>query len=202
MYERAVTVGYLVNYPAEAKLFVRYGAAILRRKELTRAKRLFPEFLREYQDYAEEIEKAYTDAEPLFREPLCKECGTTRPMGSWTKLSIEALAHKAGVPGKRNVLAEINLPCYFDATMQHHPTLLAIATRFRVQDGRLVFSEGVQRDRVDTVFQFSHLTILAVLESQNRFFNLGLEEELSARGQEATDLWSRKAPQDSSAEPP
>lgn len=194
LYERAVTVGYLVNQPSEAEAFLAYGD-VHRGKQLNHARKVFdmanllkPELIRE-------IDEGYQAAKPKFQETLCEKCGTTRDMASWTKLSTEALAHKANPPGTKKGIEQLYLPCFFDPTMQVHATVFSLISRFDPTKEGISFDTGPQRAKADLTMMSAHNVLLAVMEMQNRHFKLGMDDEIEARRQDFIAAWTKVTPE-------
>jgi hypothetical protein len=189
LYERAVTVGYLVNHPEEVDAFVGYAAVHIG-KHLNHARNVFPmsEILRP--ELIEQIDREYAEAKPKYLE-TCGSCGATRPMASWSKLSTDAMALKANPPGTAKGLAALYLPYFFDPTMQLHPTLFSIIRRFVKTENDFEFSSGAQRETADGALEGAHATLLAVLEAEDRYFSLGLKDEVEARMADFQELWAK-----------
>jgi hypothetical protein len=196
LYERAVTAAYLAKYPEEVDSFLDYhqvhmGKLLNHTAGLFDVRRLFPE------DRLTEIRERYEHAKQRFQEPLCKKCGTTRTQFSWSKLDVGAMAKKAD-----EYLAKLYLECYFLPTLQTHATFQALSAQARQSEaGGLAYDDNAQREAADGAFRGAHLTMLLALGTQNRYFKLGLDEELGERRGEFAEAWG-KTPEDVTAETP
>jgi Family of unknown function (DUF5677) len=188
LYERTVTVGYLINNPEEIGTFLEHGH-IHRGRHLNHARKLVRMDERIPADHLREIDEAYKTARPKFREPLCEKCGTTKDMASWTKLSTDALALRANPPGTKRGLEALYLPCFFEPTMQLHATIYSVTERVEVSEDRVEFLSGPQRDRADHAIRSAHALILALMEMQNRHFGLGMDTEIQARNWDHKEAW-------------
>lgn len=189
LYERAVTVGYLVNNPSETEAFLAYGD-VQRGKQLNHARKVFDMKSLLRPELIQEIDEEYRAAKPKFQEPWCEKCGTTRDMASWTKLSTEALAHKANPPGTKKGIEQLYLMCYFDPTMQAHATVFSIIGRLDPNKEGASFDPGPQREKADVTVMSAHNVLLAVMEMQNRYFTLGMDDEIEARRQDFQAAWT------------
>lgn len=194
LYERAVTAAYLAKYPEKVDSFLDYhqvhlGKLLNHTAELFDLRRLFSE------DKLTEIGERYEQAKQHFQEPLCKKCGTTRTQFSWSKLDVGAMAKRAD-----EHLAKLYLECYFLPTLQTHATFHALSTQARQSEaGGLTYDDNAQRKAADSAFRGAHLTMLLALGTQNRYFKLGLDEELGERRGDFAEAWG-KTPDDVAAE--
>jgi hypothetical protein len=194
LYERAVTAAYLAEHPEEVDSFLDYhqvhmGKVLNHAAELFDLRRLFSE------DKLTEIRERYKQAKQRFQEPLCKKCGTTRTRFSWSKLDVGAMAQKAD-----ESLAKLYLECYFLPTLQTHPTFRSLSAQVRQSEaGGLTFDDNAQRKAADGAFRGAHLTMLLALGTQNRYFKLGLDEELAERRADFAEAWG-KAPDELAGE--
>src|SRR4029077_3039462 len=98
LYERAVTLAYIVNNPDKAERFIRY-AAIQEHRLLESALKVVTE--KEFDDLvgapntAAEIRNRYKQVKNEFQIADCKTCGTTRVQPTWD-LDVAAMVHKLG----------------------------------------------------------------------------------------------------------
>jgi hypothetical protein len=194
LYERAVTAAYLAKYPKEVDSFLDYhqvqmGKLLIHTAELFDVRKLFSK------EKLTEIRERYDQAKQHFQEPLCNKCGTTRTQFSWSKLDVGAMAKKAD-----EHLAKLYLECYFLPTLQIHATFHALSAQARQSEaGGLTYDDNAQREAVDGAFRGAHLTMLFTLGTQNRYFKLGLDEELRGRRGDFAEAWG-KTPEDVATE--
>jgi hypothetical protein len=189
LYERAVTLGYLVNNPAETESFLAFHA-IQRGKHLHHARNIFDIDSQVRAELIRGVEEESRAAKPRFQETLCEKCGTRRDMPSWTKLSTEALARKANPPGTKEGIEQLYLPCYFEPTMHVHATMFSITRRLRATEGGAAFNPGPQRTEADLTIMGAHNVLLMVMEMQDRYFGLKLDDELEARRKDFLAAWT------------
>jgi hypothetical protein len=186
MYERAVTAAYISKHPDEAKRFWKYWP-IPHRKVLNHAKELLgrdgvASVLGA--DHEKTVEEEYQKVIGEFQETLCKQCRKTRPMFSWSTLSLPAMAKKAGYGLEH---------CYYSAyavpTQQAHSTVLAVTARLKQTPEGHFFDNSVQKQFGALAMMTAHVVILAILRVENDYFSLGLESEISAREAERESSW-------------
>jgi len=115
---------------------------------------------------------------------LCDRCNLTRDMISWSKLSLPAMAKKAGYGLEH---------CYFDGysmpTQQTHSTVLAITSRLKFNAEGRFFDNSVQGVFAAKAIMTAHVVILKTLGVENAYFALGLNDEISQREAECKAVW-------------
>jgi hypothetical protein len=175
---------YIAQRPDDAEMFLDYHH-VHQGKLLNHAIELFgQDFLPE--ERIGEIQRLYREFRDKFQEPLCRECGTTRPMISWSRLDTASMAKKAN-----QGFEQLYLPCYFSPTLQAHSTVSALIARMvEREDGGVDFNSGAQHDKVKAALIGAHNLMLIVLETQNVYFQLGLQKELEALRQEFMEVWA------------
>jgi len=192
MYERHVTAAYLLTHQDELDRFIAYDK-VHRNKALVHfarpytAEELDKMIPREAQD---KIKEEYESVRKDFREPLCKKCGSTQAMRSWTTLSTLDLAIK----GERGLDGHY-YHHYYEPTLFTHST--AAALNYRIQpdkNGHPVFDAEGQRKKVGSALQSAHLLLLFVLDLQNEYFKLSLDAELKQLSKDYRDCWAPKEP--------
>ncbi len=182
MYERAVTAAYLAKYPEEVDAFLRYHkihmGKMLKHVDPSDLKEVFSE------EKVSAIESEYEEARKDFQEPVCKKCGTTRTLSSWSRLDTLSMAKKAD-----KKLARQYLYCYFLPTLQIHSTMQALFEQMKYSGATLTFDPDAQRHAVEVAMEAAHLLILEVMDAQNIYFNLGLAEDIAKRRGEWVEAW-------------
>lgn len=134
----------------------------------------------------EQIETAYSKAKEKYQEVLCKKCGTTRTRLSWSELDLLSMARVAG-------LEKSYLQCYYDPTLQAHTTFSALVSRLKVkEDGQVSFDEGAQHDKADLALIAAHQVILYVVDTENTYFKMGLENEIQERFADFMCVWKKE----------
>jgi hypothetical protein len=186
MYERTVTAAYIARFPDEAKQFWKFGA-IARHRVLNHAKELFGlEYLRTALGAGpwEEAEKEFEQVKGDFQEMLCRVCSTSRPMPSWSKLSLPAMAKKAGYGLEH---------CYYNGyaipTQLAHSTVMAITSRQKAQPEGRFFDNSMQKVFAAQAVSTAHVVILKQLRVENSYFALGLDAEINQREAECKAAW-------------
>jgi hypothetical protein len=186
MYERAVTAAYISKHPDEAKRFWKYWP-IPHRKVLNHAKELLgKDGLASVlgADHEKTVEEEYQKVKDEFQETLCKPCGLTRPMFSWSKLSLPAMAKKAGYGLEHYYYSAYAMP-----TQQAHSTVLAVTSRLKQTPEGRFFDNSVQKEFGALAMMTAHVVILAMLRVENDYFSLGLDSEISAREADHKSAW-------------
>lgn len=185
LYEKAVNMGYIAKNPDKAEAFLEYHY-IHQGKHFNHAKQVFrmDELLSLSQ--IEQIETAYSKAKKKYQEALCKKCGTTRTRLSWSELDLLSMARVAG-------LDKFYLHCYYDPTLQAHTTFSALVSRLKVkEDGQVSFDEGAQHDKADLALIAAHQVILYVVDTENNYFKMGLENEIQGRFADFMCVWKKE----------
>jgi hypothetical protein len=186
LYERAVTAAYIAQNPDEVGTFLEFHYVHMG-KLFNHANRLFDMSSLFTPEKVEEIQQSYKKAKDKFQEPLCKKCGTTRTQFSWTTLDLGSMARKA-----KEDLGKLYLPCYFQPTLQAHSTVSSLLARLSEEEGGgITFNEGTQHDKADEALIGAHNVMLSVLDTQNSYFKLGLEEEVQQRRADFMDVWGK-----------
>ena len=182
LYEKAVTLGYVAKYPDKAEQFLEYHY-VHQGKHFNHAKKVFAmdELLSPSQ--IEQIESAYKETRQKYQEVLCKKCGTTRTRLSWSELDLLSMAREAG-------LDKLYLQCYYDPTLQAHTTFSSLASRLRLKEnGQVTFDEGAQHEKADVALKGAHHVILYVLDTENSYFRMALENEIQKRFADFMYVW-------------
>lgn len=184
LYEKTITADYLSTHPDEAIKFLDYFWVHLK-KDLNHLKLVYKRDIHE-PGFTENVMKEYEKVKDQFIEPLCKNCGTTKPQMSWTRLNVEAMGKAAKSP-----MADWYHTCYFLPTMQTHTTMGAIFSRLKIQEELdfAYFSTEPTRNEASKVARNSHLLMLNVLHRQNQHFDLDMEDEIMERARELNESW-------------
>jgi Family of unknown function (DUF5677) len=140
MYERVVTMMYLIRHPKKARDFLDYHRVQMR-KTVDHMKNARIEVTRFFTaQELTEIESRYQEVRSRFIEVLCKRCGKTRDAMSWTKTDLATMAREVGFGGNYPAFA------YFP-TLQLHTTAQGIMTRIElVEGGGTAFKPEAQRE--------------------------------------------------------
>jgi len=168
LFERSVTLAYLVLNPTMVDRFVLYGA-VQEHRMLEAALKVVGE-----SDFdaavglpntVAEIRKRYKDVKAEFEIDLCAKCGTKRVNPSWD-LDVAAMVHKLD-----GVFRHFYLPNYALPTSNIHATLSSAVIRSDLAESR---------SEADLQVACASFLMLLALRSQEAVFHLGLGDELEA----------------------
>ena len=181
LYERSVTLAYLVQDQTRVERFVRY-AAIQEHRSLEAALDVvspseFDAFMGSPNTEAE-IRKRFQEIKPEFEISLCKKCGTKRIRSSWD-IDVSAMVRKIGGQFRRFYLPNYSVP-----NLEIHATLASSV----VKPDQL---EAFRREADLQVVCASFLMLLA-LRSQESMFHLGLETDLESCEEAINNLRPRQ----------
>jgi ribosomal protein S27E len=179
MFEATVVCEYISRTPDEAKRFLEYSH-IQNHKLKAEWAKVRPPRTDEEKAAFEESKRRREEAEKQFQQTDCKKCGTQRLMHSWTKLGIVDLARNSP-----RGLASHYAFCYVIGTLQTHPTLSGIASRFLLGPvGELLDGTPREEETVDLVLYYNHLLLMLMLDVVNDHFNLGMKSQLEDRNED------------------
>lgn len=185
LYEKAVNMGYIAKKPDEAEVFLEYHH-IHQGKHFNHAKQVFPMNKLLSSSQIEQIEAEYNKAKEKYQGVLCEKCGTTRTRFSWSKLDLLSMARVAG-------LDKSYLHFYYNPTLQAHATPWMLMSRLIVKENeQLSFDEGAQHDKVDEALIGAHQLILHVLNVENSYFKMGLEDNIQERFADFKYIWGKE----------
>jgi hypothetical protein len=173
LFERALALEYIRTRPDKAERFVRYAAI-----QEYKASRAAADVVGQAQfDAAMPLEntlgeqkKRYEQFKGEFEQTDCKTCNTKRVAISWD-IDIKSMVNKVGSP-----FDFLYFACYSMANLHVHATL---ASAFQDE---AVGETAEQRSIRDAEFAVMNaiLVFLAVLQSQNNLFQLGLDQDIEA----------------------
>jgi hypothetical protein len=159
MYERVVTMMYLIGNPEKAQDFVdwllvekRKTLNLLRDEGGDPAKYFTPEELAQ-------IEADYDRVKARF----------PKRQNSWSRLDLKSMARKVGIG---NMYVSL---CHWP-TFQVHTTLIGMMARVDATAGSVGFRVGAQREDADRALLGAHTCLLLALDSLSRHFGLPIEK--------------------------
>jgi hypothetical protein len=184
LYERAVTHAYIIKNPEQVMKFIRFGAIQEFRVmngalEAGVSKEDFDKHMPPEYSIAKITERR-NNVKEEFKVKECEVCGMETPV-SWDKLSIAAMAKKAGPLYRAHYLGGYAMP-----NRHVHATFTSA-----------VYLEGVDenaarvvraREAYSNMGQASAIMLL-VLQEQNELLKLGLERELEAAEKAIAQEW-------------
>jgi hypothetical protein len=119
-------------------------------------------------EQVKEIEEGFTKVRDRYIEDLCKKCGTTRPMASWTKLNLADMAKYVGIG--RTYMALCYIP-----TLQIHATMQGLMNwTHQTADGTMEVGGHAQHAQADTAVVGGHLCLSLILEAHIQHFGLAV----------------------------
>lgn len=177
LYERAVTIEYLIQNPHKIDRFLQF-AAIQENRAMDAALRqvtqdqidasLGPE------NTVAEIRKRYEQYKGTFKATACSVCGVKTPP-SWD-LDLVSMVQKVGEPYKK-----VFLLAYTNPNFKIHATLASAAQH----------DEEREEQDAEASLMVAIELILAVMRSQSALFSLQLDADIDARTSELRQAQAR-----------
>jgi len=190
MYERVVTALYLEKNPAEARAFAE-SSAITRLNFLNRILEDSPGTESELgPGILQSIQKDAAAAQAKRKQSICSKCHQPITQEAWTRVSLDAMA-KAVDPS----LAVLYPPFYLEGTMQAHANMFGIERRLFCKDGAISYKE-TSEDEARFAVHLGHHLMIRVLVMQNKYFNLGHDEDVQRRADAFVAVWDGAGPPD------
>jgi len=172
LYERGVTLAYIVENPEKAKRFYRFSA-IQAHRAMEAALQTFTE--EEFEKVVGQpntvarIREWYKQVKPDFQTTLCKKCDTTRTQSTWD-VDFGTMVQRVGEPYRKFFLNAYTMP-----TLQIHATM---ASAFDGRDREQKVSIENRHREADLALYSSACILIAVMKLQNKIFALGSNTEL------------------------
>jgi hypothetical protein len=184
LYERAVTHAYIIKNPEKVMKFIRFGAIQEYRVmkgalEAGIAEDAFNERMPP-ENSITSITERRDKVKDEFKVKECGVCGMKAPM-SWDKLSVEAMAKKAGDLYKALYLGGYALP-----NLHVHATLTSAVY---LEGADETCAAGVRKYEAYSNMGQAAAIMLLVLKEQNALFKLGLDKELEAAEKAFAEEW-------------
>lgn len=173
LYERAVTIEYLIQNPSKVDRFLQFAA--IQEKRLTEAtlKHVSQEQIDAQmgpENTVEEIRKRYEQYKGNFKATECEVCGVKTPP-SWD-VDFVTMVGRVGEPYTKVLLLAYNNP-----NLAIHATLASTTHRDE---------EREEKDAESAVIVATEM-ILAVIRAQNALFSLKLDADIDACTQDLRD---------------
>ncbi|MCP4717718.1 MAG: hypothetical protein GY868_21550 [Deltaproteobacteria bacterium] len=187
LFERAVTASYISEAPDTAQEFLDYYY-VHRKKQFSHFKDYIGDKISDFINPAELelVNEQYENVKDKFTEILCKKCGTTKIMFSWSKMDLISMAKKVGLG---NQVWDL----YYIPMLQTHPTASSIVDRVGLKNSdTFTFKHEAQMDAVGSTLFGAHKIILRVLENQNNHFSLGMDDEFQKLRDDFKTIWQKK----------
>jgi hypothetical protein len=167
LFERLVTMIYLIQHPEEVENFLDFHWVHLR-KTLNHLKTAGGDPLKYYDaKELEEIDSRYQAIRHRY-ERTCPECGQSLGLPSWTKRDLATLAKEVG-------LGPAYLTLAYGPTLQVHTTTFSMTSRLEETAEAVSFKGGPQRKEADQAVLAAHTCLTILLEQGIRFFRLPID---------------------------
>lgn len=182
LFERALALEYIRQNPDKAERFVRFAAI-----QEYKASKAAVEVVGVEQFNAampsenrfEEQENRYQEIRGEFEQTDCKKCKIKRVAISWD-VDVKTMVDRVGEP-----FGVLYFGCYVLANLHVHATL-ASAFQRDSNDGT---SEQRNIDEAEFSVINAILTFLAVIQSQDHLFKLGLDDEIGVCRRDVDEVW-------------
>ena len=162
LYEKVVTLGYLVKHPNEIQRFIDYGIVQTMRL-MNRAKK--QNFTRSKFSDAE-----YLAAEEAYQAVKGKFLDAKGRSLSWSPLDTFSMAMKSGYG-----LEEISVPGYVIPNLKIHPSISDLSERkIPSGGGTFSFSAEPQEQYADSALVTGTHTLIVALQIHDGYFKLGV----------------------------
>lgn len=191
LYERAVVNEIIVEDPKEegARFFNYY--TVDERKFNRRGMESFAGWA----DDPSNMKASFEEYKGDYKYEPCSVCGLA-PQRSWTKYGLDALAGKLGATTNDRNLRELGkelkglyLACASVPNLHIHASMASILQRLEEKSAAYVFMDGSQKDQVEYALSQAHGLMILALNTQNQYFNLGLEVTLERLREDRTLAW-------------
>ena len=182
LYERAVTMAFLSENPAEVDAFLNYHAVaqykLMRVMQESFGVDVLPT------EVVEKTERDYAGVKADYEVTACSKCGTKRVNHTWHKLDVVSMA-------KKTIFAPLIVPGYYYPMSHAHSTVHALLSRLeQTSGGGMGFKPELQPEEADKALITAHNILLGVIDTQKKFFRLDqIEGPLQTCFQDFTDIW-------------
>ena len=177
LYERAVTIDYLIQNPDKVARFLQF-AAVQENRAMEAALRQIQQDQIDAQMGPEntvaEIRKRYEQYRGNFKATACAVCGLKTPP-SWD-IDLASMIQRVGEPYKR-----LFVLAYTNPNFQIHATLASASPH----------DEDREENDAKTALMVATELLLAVIGSQNALFSLNLQADLEACTKDLRDAMGR-----------
>jgi hypothetical protein len=180
LYERAVSIAYLMKNPDKARRFLDF-AAVQENKAMKRALAVISE--EEFdKDFApksvKRIRDSFAAVKEQFQVTACEVCQTKRPSATWD-IDFSSMVDKVGPAYKQYYIAAYEIPNF-----QLHATLASALPDHQTEE----LTAERNRDSGVLALATAMLIFLLVLRSQDQLFTLNLGMEIDACEKVAADV--------------
>ncbi len=192
LYERAITAEVISASSTDADLFYNYHA-VSAHKANQRAKQVYKAEWAP-KNIKENVEDWYESVKAKYNMERCPTCGLRGQLG-WSPDGLEGLADKvakifANRHGQRKQphYRNLYLICAEMTNPHIHASMNSIFSRLQQDGDDLAFKGGFVEEGV-MALSTAHALMSLVVDTQNRFFNLGLEDDLQRMYIDSMTAW-------------
>jgi len=166
LYERAVTIAYLIQNPDKVERFLQF-AAIQENRAMEAALRQVPQgqidAAMNPENTVAEVRKRHEQYKGTFKSTACEVCGVKTPP-SWD-VDLVSMVRRVGEPYQK-----VFVLAYTNPNFQIHATLASASPH----------DEDREEKDAKTALIVATELLLAVIRSQNELFALGLDADIEA----------------------
>lgn len=182
MYERLVTLRYLIDNPNELDTWLEYRHVFLRRLAQTAIRSISHDAIPEH--VMKEIEADYARVRSNYLVPQC-ECGKTRVNHTWTRLDLPSMA------SQDEWLNGMLVEAYYLPMIHTHANPSAMSVRaLKLEGGSLGFNAGASPILADHAMATAHKLLLYAAELQHRYFDMDNLELRNKCWSECKEAWA------------
>lgn len=178
LYERAVTIEYLIQNPTKVDRFLQFAAIQEKRAMEAALGQVSPERIDAQmgpENSVAEIRKRFEQHKGNFKANTCAVCGVRTPQ-SWD-IDLASMIQRVGEPYKR-----LFVLAYTNPNFQIHATLASASPH----------DETREEHDAKTALMVATELLLAVMGSQDALFSLNLRADLQARTNDLRDAMGRE----------
>lgn len=182
MYERIVTAAYIAKHQTESRIFAENN--VVQKWKLWQELVGTPEIKQEISEKVRDLEEQAKAVRAKQKEEICRRCGQPITQEAWTRKTLKEMAEKAGYE-----LSALYASAYLAPTFHSHPTSYDLQTRLTTtESGGFTFKDVTEKE-ADGAVMTGHNLVLKLIQFQNEYFGLGLEQELKERLAAFCSIW-------------
>ncbi len=177
LYERAVTIAYLIQKPDKVERFLQFAAIQEKRAMEATLKQVSQDRIdaaMEPGNTVSEIRQRYEQYKGTFKATTCEVCGARTPP-SWD-VDLVSMLRQVGEPYQK-----VFVLAYTSSNFLIHATLASASPH----------DEGRDEKHSKTALMVATELLLAVMRSQNSLFSLGLDADIDACTNDLRDAMAR-----------
>lgn len=187
MYEHLVMAAFIAKNPAEAKRFGQH-VSVQKIKIWNRTLTIIPQAKNSVPTAViEKLEAASKEVRASLKLENCNRCHQPITAEAWTRAGVPEMAEKVDAEDGSS-LSMLYTTCFLVPTAFIHPTAFGLESRIGTNDDGIFFKELAEPEASYTTL-CAHGVVLRLLKQQNSYFQLGLDDEVSARWAEFPAIW-------------